>query len=945
MISGGRGRPAFAPRSESDFVDLARIELGRTAGLHGIDGDTLVLDRALFLPLGQIGSGDKVTVRFRQELRGLPVVGGSVNVLFADDGSLLSIQSKALPGLSTLSTVPATSAGSALLAAQSAFAARRAPATRVEDPVLVVDASVDAKGLRTPRLCWQVDLSRIENGVEPDGMRYWIDARDGSLVGSETTVHNVDVGGVVTSFATPGMDPDTASNPPVQVPMAYLQVQSAAGTTQTDADGRFVFPGASGPLDCTFTYFGALSAVGNAAGADFTLTQTLATGTSNQVLMNPSGLPPFTAQANVFASVDRQRDWVRTRNPAEDRMDYLRLAIVNWPDVCNAYFDGGEIVFFAPGAGCPNTAYTTVVSHEDGHWANVVFGTGNGGDGMGEGNADVWAEYVWNTPVVAPGFYGPGTILRDGRNTRPFCGDCCGPCYGEVHTDGEVWMGAAWKIRSRLVASNGAAAGELTADLLFLSWMEAFDQTEIKSVIETQWLTLDDTNGNVDDGTTHYTDIDLGFRDQAFPGYLLRPVSFGSVTEVQDTEIQLQKATVDAVIHANVVPLSTALLRYRTNGGAFQDLPMSNVGGDLYEVELPGELAPAHVEYYVVATDAALNTASYPEAAPATLLDYDVGHVHVLSFDAFDFAGTGGWTHGTYGDTPNPADDWARATPSGNPGIAGGIPWTDPPSAASFPWCFGTDLGHGSNDGAYSADAHMWMRSPLLDATNAVGPHLRFRRWLSVEGSASDQARILVNGTPVFANPVTPLVDASWTTQDIDISALADGEAAVEIEFELETDGQNQLGGWQIDDVEVLWIGVPPCPPPTNTCFQTTNSADPIGATMGSTGGGIVSRNDLVLSTSGCPPRRNGLYLMSRGEALLPYGDGYLCLHAPVYRLPTLRIGSTGTVSSPLDLQHLPTGVHVEAGEDWYFQLLFRDPAAGGAGFNTSDALRVTFCP
>jgi hypothetical protein len=31
----------------------------------------------------------------------------------------------------------------------------------------------------------------------------------------------------------------------------------------------------------------------------------------------------------------------------------------------------------------------------------------------------------------------------------------------------------------------------------------------------------------------------------------------------------------------------------------------------------------------------------------------------------------------------------------------------------------------------------------------------------------------------------------------------------------------------------------------------------------------------------------------------------------------------------PARSPHLPAGVHVEAGEDWYFQLLFRDPPAG----------------
>jgi hypothetical protein len=33
------------------------------------------------------------------------------------------------------------------------------------------------------------------------------------------------------------------------------------------------------------------------------------------------------------------------------------------------------------------------------------------------------------------------------------------------------------------------------------------------------------------------------------------------------------------------------------------------------------------------------------------------------------------------------------------------------------------------------------------------------------------------------------------------------------------------------------------------------------------------------------------------------------------------------------------------AGSTWYFQYWYRDPLAGGANFNLSDALGGTFCP
>ncbi len=44
-----------------------------------------------------------------------------------------------------------------------------------------------------------------------------------------------------------------------------------------------------------------------------------------------------------------------------------------------------------------------------------------------------------------------------------------------------------------------------------------------------------------------------------------------------------------------------------------------------------------------------------------------------------------------------------------------------------------------------------------------------------------------------------------------------------------------------------------------------------------------------------------------------------------------------------LDLASLPPGGQVLPGSTWYFQYVFRDPAAGGTGVNTSSGLAVMF--
>ena len=948
MIHGGRAAASFAPREERDFVEIARQAVVRTRGLHGIAPETLVFDRAMFLPLGQIGSGDKETVRFVQRVNGIRVVGACVNVLLAMDGSLLSVHSTGIPELASFPTGASLTDSRARARGSELFAAQvgRLP-TRLGDPELVLDPVATDDGRRVPRLAWQVDAQWIEDGFEPEGKRLWIDAWDGRLLRSEPNIHYFDVSGTVSSLASPGTNPDTSSNPETAQTMKYLRVQSSAGSVLTDANGNFTFPGVTLPLACTFTYDGTFNAVTNTTGANYTLTQTLQPGQANSVLMNPAAPATVVSQANVFNVVNKQRDWVRSINPTDGTLDFVHSSFVNLAQTCNAFFDGGGINFFAAGGGCVNTAYSTVISHEDGHWANQIYLTGNGGDGMGEGNADVWAMYLWDTPIVGAGWSGTGTQIRSGNNGRVFCGDCCGGCYGEVHADGEVWMGAAWKIRNRLNTTNGNAVGDLIANTLFLTWMEAYNQSQIRSIIEAQWLTLDDDDGNINDGTPHINDIDLGFRDQGFPGITLLPVSFANVSEVGDTEIELAPQLVFASIFANAAPpLTSALLRYRVDGGAFQDVPFTLVSGDQYSATIPGQTAPAYVEYCLVATDSAAVTATYPPGAPSTLLDFDVGERHVLRADNFEGPLAHGWTHGTYGDTINLEDDWQRNRPAGKSGVSGGIPWTDPAAAHGGNAAWGQDLGLGTaNNGAYSANVHTWLRSPVIDCSTGVGTHLRFARWLTVQGSAGDQANVRVNGTVVWSNPAANVLDTSWGGQDIDISSIADGNPAVQIEFELRSNGTTQLGGWQVDDVEVLWVGVPQCPMPQNFCLRVGNSVDWFGAGMTWSGTSIVPNNDFVLITEHCPPNKTGLYFYGQGETVAPFGNGFRCVAAPIRRLPALTTSATGVATFPLDLNHLPPSGPIAAGQIWGFQLWYRDPAAGGAFFNVSDALRVVFCP
>ncbi len=140
--------------------------------------------------------------------------------------------------------------------------------------------------------------------------------------------------------------------------------------------------------------------------------------------------------------------------------------------------------------------------------------------------------------------------------------------------------------------------------------------------------------------------------------------------------------------------------------------------------------------------------------------------------------------------------------------------------------------------------------------------------------------------------------------------------------------------------------------------FESCSPAVP--NSVGSTGqlsmlGSITaSENDFVLRTRGLPQNVLGLYLNSQTLAapFMPAGSaGNLCLGGQIgrYSAPS-QVGFSGIaaeINLQLDLSATPTPlgfVMVTAGEEWTFQLWYRDATpAGDATSNFSNAITITF--
>ena len=141
-----------------------------------------------------------------------------------------------------------------------------------------------------------------------------------------------------------------------------------------------------------------------------------------------------------------------------------------------------------------------------------------------------------------------------------------------------------------------------------------------------------------------------------------------------------------------------------------------------------------------------------------------------------------------------------------------------------------------------------------------------------------------------------------------------------------------------------------PCTP-TNVCVTTPNSVGG-GMVLSYSGAPSVSGEDFTLMGFGGPPGQLGIFYYGPDEIAIPFGNGVRCIGSGflgTYRLPVVSMDLFGDVEYTLDWGAPPIGVSGNGqwidGDTWYIQFWYRDPAAGGATFNFSDALEVEICP
>ncbi|MEQ1567137.1 MAG: hypothetical protein ABMA64_15970, partial [Myxococcota bacterium] len=522
------------------------------------------------------------------------------------------------------------------------------------------------------------------------------------------------------------------------------------------------------------------------------------------------------SSAAVLPNFFGVRDWLLGVDPTHPWLAEDVGVFVDESGTCNAFYVGGTISFFDEGGGCGDTAQMSdVVYHESGHGIHD-YGllAGTFASDVSEGSSDFVSATINDDPLLALGFFGPGTFLRELDTNKVWPQDQ----DGDPHITGLIWGGFWWDVRTALVAELGPEIGVATTDRLFVDTLKYGPSiTDFEAV-----LAADDDDGDPTNGTPHGCTL---LTQGALHG--LAPSPLGLLT-VTPSLTQLPSGT--PLDPPAAVPFTLAGSGVEcgdldedgvrlwwaadpTPGAAAGDTVFTegvptHAGSD-YTAEIPAQPAGTRVVYYVTWGDptGAEVYRSHPADTPVDrLFQYWVGDQADLWCDDFE-GGQGGWTTG--GGALDGQGEVGESE----------FQWGPPPGERAFGATSAASganvLGQRLDDGLpYRPDNEQHAESPeisLADANHSLLV-LAYRRWLSVDAAELDRAAIRVDGVgPVWQNDRgVATLDGGWTEQVVDLTALLSAaRPSTTVAFTLSTDGSVAYDGWSVDDVCVRTLAEP----------------------------------------------------------------------------------------------------------------------------------------
>jgi len=398
-----------------------------------------------------------------------------------------------------------------------------------------------------------------------------VDARSGEVVSFVDKIQHQErqIVGAVYPVTSTGICPNAGQCGTMQSnwPMPFTDTGLPSPNNFTNSAGIFNFLGGTTTTTLTGRF---VDIVDNCGGiSESSTTGNLNLGGSNgqhDCTTAGASAGDTASSRSAFYEVNKiaeqARGWLTGNSWLQSRL----TTNVNIVDTCNAFWNGSSINFFRSGGGCRNTGELAgVFDHEWGHGLDDNDAAGILSNSS-EAYADIAAIYRLQSSCVGHGFFDASssgscglTVDGTGRNANEnqvggthcaldcsgvrdadwdkhadhqpdtalgfVCGQCTtgpGPCGRQVHCAAAPSRQAAWDLAARDLQAApfnyDSETAFIVSNKLFYqgsgnigSWHACTCGASSNGCAAAngymQWLTADDDNGNLNDGTPHMTAI------------------------------------------------------------------------------------------------------------------------------------------------------------------------------------------------------------------------------------------------------------------------------------------------------------------------------------------------------------------------------------------------------------------------------------------------------
>jgi len=666
------------------------------------------------------------------------------------------------------------------------------------EPELVIWAGLNDR-VEEPILAYSFIASNgySSGSSNPEQFLFITDAETGEIIYYENRILEIDVVGNVQGKATQGSKADFCDDE-VPVPMPYARVNIGSTVAYADENGDFVIPNAgSDPVDVESRVWGEWFRVFNYGGSDTVLYayDVIPPGPVNFMHNSLNNDEYIRAEVNGYVQANIVRDFTLTYNPSYPGLQQNAFPVnVNLNDVCNAFYDYSSINFFRSGGGCANSAFSTIIHHEYGHHLVSMAGSGQGQ--YGEGMGDVMGVLITDDSALAWGFYMDcNGYMRNADNTMQY------PCSGEIHYCGTLISGCVWSTRNELAITNPDDYLDIISNLAVNS-MLLHTGNMITPSITIDYLTLDDDNGNIYDGTPHYFEIAAGFGAHNMDAPPLALLSFSFPNGLPDI-ISPDGGTTLRVVVEGIMgePEPGTGVMYVDTGSGYVGYPMEEIEPNVYDAEFPPAPCPTQVYYYFEAETTEQQIQEWPPGAP------DDAYYTVVAANDYtvefsdDFESDLGWT---VENDPYLTDGaWERGVPIGGGGR--GDPPTDYDGSGQ---CYLTDNVDGNSD---VDDGITWLISPTMDLTGGTDARISYALWYTNNygnDPNNDLFKVYISnnggGDWTLAETIGPVTESGWTVHSFMVGDFVTPTNQVKVRFEASDLNEGSVVEAGIDAVEVI---------------------------------------------------------------------------------------------------------------------------------------------